>query len=149
MMGNADSPTPATATAEAGLRTRRRALNIGLWILQALLAFLFLASGIQKLAGTQDMVDLFSAIGVGQWLRYAIGILEIAGAVGLLVSRLCGLAALGLVALMVGATIVNAIIGYNVLYPIGYLVVAAVIVLGRRSRIRLRPWEPLGRKLGT
>jgi hypothetical protein len=30
------------------------------------------------------MVELFAAVGVGQWLRYMVGTLEVAGAVGLL-----------------------------------------------------------------
>jgi putative oxidoreductase len=38
-------------------------------------------------------------------LRYLVGVLELAGAIGLLMSRLAGLAALGLVALMVGAVV--------------------------------------------
>jgi putative oxidoreductase len=38
-------------------------------------------------------------------LRYLVGVLELAGAIGLLMSRLAGLAALGLVAPMVGAVV--------------------------------------------
>ncbi len=45
----------------------------------------------------------FDDIGLGQWLRYLTGALEIAGAIGLLIPRLCGLAALGLAGVMVGA----------------------------------------------
>ena len=48
---------------------------------------------------------IFTDLGTGQWLRYVVGVLEIAGGIGLLVPRLTRLAASCLVALMVGATI--------------------------------------------
>jgi uncharacterized membrane protein len=44
---------------------------------------------------------------MGQWLRYLTGAFELAGAIGLLIPRLRGLAAVGLVGLMIGATIAN------------------------------------------
>lgn len=50
---------------------------------------------------------MFATIGVCQWFRYLVGALEIASAVGVLVPRLSGLAALGLVCLMAGATMIN------------------------------------------
>jgi uncharacterized membrane protein len=60
-----------------------------------------------KLAGSPELVDLFATIGAGQWLRYLVGALEVAGAVGRLVPWLSGLAALGLAPLIVGATATN------------------------------------------
>jgi len=109
---------------------------VTLWVLQAALAFSFAAAGSQKLAGTRYMVEMFTVIGAGQWLRYAIGLVELAAAVGLLIPRLCGLAALGLVALMAGATVTNLLIDYNPWVPIGYLLLAAVITGGRLARTR-------------
>lgn len=50
---------------------------------------------------------MFATIGVEQWFRYAVGVIELAGAVGLLVPRLAGLAALGLAADMIGAMAVQ------------------------------------------
>jgi uncharacterized membrane protein len=47
---------------------------------------------------------MFATIGIGQWFRYVVGALELAGAVGVLIPRLSGLAALGLIGLMAGAT---------------------------------------------
>jgi putative oxidoreductase len=83
------------------------AVNFALWVLQVVLAFQFAGGGLLKLTGSPELVELFAAIGAGQWLRYLVGALEVAGAVGLLVPRLSGLAALGLAALMVGATATN------------------------------------------
>ncbi|MGH3942671.1 MAG: DoxX family protein [Pseudonocardiaceae bacterium] len=114
------SATPAVATG--------RAMNITLWVVQVLLAVLFAFAGLVKLAGLQAEVDAFTQIGLGQWFRYVTGALELAGAIGLLIPRLCGLAALGLVGVMVGAAIVH----LTVLPPAGSALVPAAfgIVLG-------------------
>ena len=88
--------------------TRGRALNITLWVIQVLLAALFAFAGINKLAGLQqEMLDQFAKFGVGPWFRYLTGALELAGAIGLLIPRLSGLAALGLVGVMVGAVLAH------------------------------------------
>jgi len=94
--------TPATRPLN-----RRRAVNVTLWIVQVLLAVLFLYAAVLKLIGEPTAVASFEAIGFGQWFRYLTGACELAGAVGLLIPRLSGLAATGLVGVMVGATITN------------------------------------------
>jgi uncharacterized membrane protein YphA (DoxX/SURF4 family) len=110
-----------------------RPVNVALWVLQAALALQFAAGGLAKLAGAPELVELFASIGAGQWLRYVVGVLEVAGAVGLLVPRLWRLAALGLAALMVGATVTNLfVIHERPWLPVGLLLVAAVIAWGRR-----------------
>jgi putative oxidoreductase len=110
-----------------------RPVNVALWVLQAALAVQFAAGGLAKLAGAPELVELFASIGAGQWLRYVVGALEVAGAVGLLVPRLSRLAALGLAALMVGATVTNLfVIHERPWLPVGLLLVAAVIAWGRR-----------------
>src|SRR5882672_7496019 len=65
---------------------------VGAWIIQGLLAAAFLAAGGAKLAGVPMMVQIFDQIGMGQWFRIVTGLVEIAGAVALLVP---GFAALG------------------------------------------------------
>jgi putative oxidoreductase len=113
-----------------------RVINIVLWVFQAALAIQFALAGVSKLLGDQLMVGMFDAIGAGQWLRYLVGTAEIAGAVGLLIPVLSGLAALGLTALMVGATVTNVfVLESDATMPLVFLVVAALIVWGRRSRI--------------
>ena len=117
-----------------------RAGNVALWVLQAVLAFQFAGGGLLKLTGSPEMVDLFATIGAGQWLRYLVGALEVAGAVGLLVPRLSGLAALGLAALMAGATVTNLfVLGESPWLPVGLLLVSAVIAWGRRPRTKAWP----------
>src|SRR5919107_1428956 len=91
-----------SGTPDARATSRRRSVNFALWALQALLALMFAMSGFAKVGGDAAMVEMFATIGIGQWFRYLVGALEIAGAVGVLVSRLSGLAALGLLCLMAG-----------------------------------------------
>jgi uncharacterized membrane protein YphA (DoxX/SURF4 family) len=112
-----------------------RAANLALWALQAILALQFAMAGLAKLGGDASMVEMFATIGIGQWFRYLVGALEIAGAVGVLIPRLSGLAALGLVCLMVGAAITNvAVLGASPLLPIVLLVMGALVAWGRREQ---------------
>ncbi len=68
---------------------------------------------------------------------YLVGALELAGAAGLLIPRLAGLAALGLVALMVGATITNLLVLHtSPALPVGYLLVAGLIAWCRRAQVK-------------
>ena len=112
-----------------------RAVNFALWALQMVLALMFVMAGSAKLFGDPAMVEMFDAIGIGQWFRYVVGGLEVAGAVGVLVPRFSGLAALGLVCLMVGATLTNVVVlGASPLLPHVLLVVGALVAWGRRAR---------------
>ena len=66
-----------------------------------------------------------------------VGTLEVAGAVGVLVPRVSGLAALGLVCLMVGATLTNLfVLGASPLLTIGLLVVGGLVAWGRWPQTR-------------
>jgi putative oxidoreductase len=111
---------------------RGRAANFALWVLQAVLALMFVLSGFAKVGGDAAMVEMFATIGIGQWFRSLGGALEIAGAVGVLVPRLSGLAALGLVCLMVGATLTNVfVLGTSPLLPIALMLVSVLVAWGR------------------
>lgn len=55
------------------------------WGVRILLALAFAAAGVSKLAGVPQMVQVFDAIGFGQWFRYVTGLVEVGGAVLLLV----------------------------------------------------------------
>jgi putative oxidoreductase len=90
----------STTSIQSGRPTRR----IGAWTLQGILAAAFLAAGSAKLAGVPYMVELFGQIGLGQWFRVATGVVEVTGAVALV---LPGLASIG--ALWLGFTMVCAV----------------------------------------
>lgn len=122
------------------MTTRRvRPATIALWVGQVLLGLQFAFGGAAKLAGSQAMVDMFADIGAGQWLRILVGALEISAAVGLVIPRWCGPAALGLVGLMAGAAFTNAVVlSTSPLIPVGFGIVAALIASARRHEIRGR-----------
>ncbi len=133
-MGDAGTMRETQVAPTAG---RGRAVNVALWMLQALLALQFAMAGLVKVIGDPSMVEMFATIGIGQWFRYVVGTLELAGAVGVLVPRHSGLAALGLVCLMVGATLTNLfILDASPLLTIVLLVAAALVARGRWPKTR-------------
>jgi putative oxidoreductase len=79
--------------------TQRRVL----WGVRVLLALAFAAAGAAKLAGVPQMIQVFDAIGAGQWFRYLTGAVEIVGAVLILIPSAGFFGALLLAATMVGA----------------------------------------------
>ena len=74
------------------------------------------------------MVQMFAAIGVGQWFRVVTGGIEVVGAGLLLVPSLAAYGALLLVPTMAGAIITHlAIIGGSPAIPAALLVTTALI----------------------
>ncbi len=101
----------ANQTLRAPAAVRERTTDIALRVVQVLLAaFFLLAAAGPKLVGQQYAVEMFTQIGAGQWLRYLVGGLELAGAIGLLIPRLAALAALGLAGVMIGAVITQGLV---------------------------------------
>ncbi|WP_141575316.1 DoxX family protein [Actinomadura sp. WMMA1423] len=117
----------------------RRTLRNALWGAQILLAaFLLIASALPKFAGQADAVRTFEEIGWGQWFRYATGAVEAAGAMGLVVPRLAGLAATGLIGLMAGAVLTQLLVlePAFALLPAAFAVVFAAVAWDRRAESR-------------
>jgi len=77
------------------------------WVLAILLAVGFICFGGVKLVNSPSMVQEFAQIGFGQWLRYFTGILEVAGAIGVLIPKFRFWAALQIATVMAGATLTN------------------------------------------
>ncbi|KAB0507219.1 MULTISPECIES: DoxX family protein [Pseudomonas] len=85
-----------------------------LWGVRIFLALTFAAAGIAKLAGVPQMIQVFDAVGVGQWFRYLTGTIEVVGAVLLLVPVTGFYAGLLLTATMAGALVTHLfVIGGN------------------------------------
>lgn len=80
------------------------------WGVRILLALAFGAAGAAKLAGVPQMVQVFDAIGVGQWFRYVTGAVEIMGAVLILIPAAGFFGALLLAATMVGAVATHLVV---------------------------------------
>lgn len=121
-------------------RPRGRVVTLLTWLGRALLALVFLGAGASKLVGEPAMVTMFADISAGQWLRYAVGGLEVLGAVGVLVPATSALAAVGLALLMVGATATNlTVLGASPWLPLLLLVLAGLVArAGREPLLRSR-----------
>lgn len=135
--------TVTTAQAATASQTaadgERRTLRKVLWGAQILLAaFLFFASALPKFAGQADAVRTFDEIGWGQWFRYVTGAVEAAGAIGLVIPRLAGIAATGLIGLMAGAALTQLLVLEPAwaLMPVALAVVFAAVARDRRAEFR-------------
>ena len=120
---------------EGKVVTTGKVLNVILWVLQIGAAAMFLMAAFPKLKGDPAAVAGFEQIGFGQWFRYLTGSLETVGALLLLIPRLCGLGALLLVCVMVGAVAAHLfVLGGSPVAAIVLLLVTAIIAWGRRDR---------------
>jgi putative oxidoreductase len=110
-----------------------RALDILLWCVQAALALVFLGASLAKLTGNPETVALFSAVGLGQWLRYVTGILELTGAALILLPRTRRIGAAVLATVMFGALAAHLLVLHVSPTTPGVLfLMASFVVLGRR-----------------
>jgi putative oxidoreductase len=86
---------------------RRRRQLIALECKELALAGVFFLVGGAKLIGRHDMVELFRSIGVGQWLRYLTGVLEVVGAAFMVIPLASGASAVALGTVMISATLIE------------------------------------------
>jgi putative oxidoreductase len=125
-----------TNMSAASISSARPSRRIGAWTLQGIIAAAFLAAGAAKLAGVPFMVDLFAQIGLGQWFRVVTGVVEIAGAVALLVPGLASIGALWLGGTMVGAVATHLFVLHTSPVPAIVLgVLNALVVYLRRDEL--------------
>lgn len=140
------STTASTHTAPQS----RRALHVTLWAVQILLAIAFGMSGLMKLM--QPVADLAAQMpwvaSVPAALVRFIGAAELAGALGLVLPaltrirpRLTALAALGLVVVMLLATLVHASRGEFGMLPVNLVLgaLAAFVAWGRSKAAPIAP----------
>jgi len=118
-------------------------MNLALWIIQVLLALLFLwAGGVKLVLTVEEMTALMTLPG---WFLRFLGVAEILGALGLVLPGLLHirpgltpLAACGLVIIMIGATGISLMTMGLVpaLIPLG---VGVLLVFVAYGRWRLKP----------
>ncbi|GEM48678.1 DoxX family protein [Deinococcus cellulosilyticus] len=119
-----------------------KALHITLWVLQILLAAMFVMTGLMKLAMPVSQLagQLPWVTSVPEFLVRFIGLAELAGGLGLILPaasriqpRLTGFAALGLVLVMVLASGFHLTRGEGMMVPMNLIIaaIAAVIAWGR------------------
>ena len=118
--------------------TKQTVARVALWVTQIALATMFLFAGGSKLAGAPAMVNLFAAIGWGQWFRYVTGAIEIIAAVALVIPAAALFGAILLIPTMVGAAIANVFLGQSPAAPLVLLLVAAAVAWSRRNQLQGR-----------
>ena len=118
-------------------------MNVALWIVQGLLAALFLFAGVMKLALPLDQMT--GPVPLPGWFMRFLGVVEVLGGLGLILpgllrirTGLTSLAAAGLVVIMIGGTVVTVKGGDFVpaLIPLAVGLLAAFVAYGRW---RVRP----------
>lgn len=110
--------------------------NISLWVVQILLAGMFLMAGSSKLSGNEQMINSFAQLGFGQWFRYLTGAIEVVAAILLLVPKFSGLGALLLIPTMIGAIAAHAfILGGGFTPALVLLILSVVVAIGRKDQI--------------
>ncbi len=131
-----------TSRSASSLKQRKPILTSALWIIQGLLALLFLFAGSMKLIVPIEMLTAQMPLPLpGLFLQF-IGVAEVAGAIGLILPGLLRirpiltpLAACGLLVIMVGATVVTLAGGevMPALLPLVMGLLCAFVAYGRRS----------------
>ena len=140
------STTTSQSTELADPGKRERVRRGAFAVVRVLLAVQFAIGGVMKLTGTDPMMQMFDDIGVGQWLRYVVGAVELGAAVGLLVPAAAGLAALVVVGLMVGAVGTRAVVlGGPPVLEVLILALASLVVRHHGEQLR----RPAHRLSGT
>jgi len=113
-----------------------KAKSIFSWILQILCAAAFFAAGGAKLAGAPPMVQLFDAVGVGQWFRYVTGVIEVGSGILLLIPGMAAIGAVLLACTMTGAILTHLfIIHSSPLNPVVLLILALLIAWMRKDTL--------------
>jgi uncharacterized membrane protein YphA (DoxX/SURF4 family) len=97
--------TSATAGAAITVRHRREPLPGTILALRLVLGVVFLVIGAGNLLGASQMVEMFEQIGLGQWLRYFTGTLQVLGGAFVLIPVFSGIGSFILTAVMVGASL--------------------------------------------
>jgi len=119
-------------------------MNVALWIIQVLLALLFVFSGVMKFVMPVKEMTRDSSL-PGSFFHF-IGAMEVLGAIGLVLPCLLRIspfltpvAACGLVIIMAGATVTSIPMGWISLLPLFVGVAAAFIAYGRFKLLPIQP----------
>src|SRR5262245_23502007 len=117
----------------------RSADNVVVWILSILLAAVFATTGISKLIGVEPLTLQAAAMrGFPTWIRMVVGVVEVCGAIGLLIPAVASVAAALLALLMIPATITQWISGEPGVFIPVILLVLLLLVAWRRNPAAIR-----------
>jgi hypothetical protein len=131
------------------IERRKSTVSVALWIVQGLLAALFLFAGGAKLVLPLDQMT--GPVALPGWFLRFLGVAEVLGALGLVLpgllrirTGLTPLAAAGLVIIMIGATVVT-LVGGMVGVALMNVVVGLLAAFVAYGRWRLAPYRDSSR----
>lgn len=111
---------------------------IAFWVLKIVFALAFIGAGCAKLYGLPQMVAEFDTIGLGQWFRYFTAIMEIGGAILLLIPKTTFFGAVVLTAVCIGAFFAQIFfLHQDWIHTIVMAAVLAAIAWSQREQFRL------------
>ncbi len=114
--------------------------TISVWLLQVLLCFAFLIASLGKLTSAPAVLAMFQAWGYPVWLAGVIGVVELTGAVLLLVPRAAFWGCCLLMVVMVGAAFTHLVSDppLQVLRPLIFFLLLWIIAQFRWKQLTLR-----------
>ena len=106
------------------------------WAFQILAAAQFFVTGLDKIGDAPPMVQLFAAVGFGQWFRYFTGAVEIVSAVLLLMPSRAALGAVLLILTMLGAFVAHlTVLPFSPVKAIVLFLMVSIVFLVRRREL--------------
>lgn len=128
------------------METVSRPRLVAIRVLRVFLGLAFLVIGTAKLTGTLNTVETFTAFGFGQWFRYFTGLLDITGAIMVLLPRWTWYGALLLTATVGLATMLSLTRPDRWPALSLTLLAASLAWLTRPRRVRRTPCTPISMK---
>jgi len=126
------------------MQEKQRKKRIVSWVLQVMLAGLFLMAAIPKLTGDPMAAAMVAKLGLGGWAGYAIGLTELTVAVLLVIPRtviygaLLGLVVLG-GAILSHLTVLGISLGEDDGGSMFMMAIGGAVIAGILSYLRRRP----------
>jgi uncharacterized membrane protein YphA (DoxX/SURF4 family) len=128
------------------MNAKKVAKETGIWIVTALLVFIFATAGIRKFPDSGFWSEMFRKAGLPVWFRLAVGAWETAAAALLLYTRTAAYGAGAVVIVMLGALGTNAVTGIakGSPAPVISLLLALIVLAARWSqRLTITPLDRL------
>ena len=118
------------------MAAKAHAVTEMVWAFQILAAAQFFVTGLDKLGDAPPMVQLFAAVGFGQWFRYFAGVVEIVSAVLLLMPSRAAWGAALLILTMIGALVAHAtVLPFSPVKAIVLFVMVSIVFWVRRTEL--------------